>query len=565
MKTLKKYVNIYRGVRIPWLLLGIYLIVSLATSTFFVASTTMTADIIDAAQNAIKGQMLMEFILVLAGSAVLGIIEIYVSNLAFERIDKGIRVRLWTKLVHLPTRYYDEENGDSLVSRVTTDASQGHRCFEILFGLINTVYMAVISLVQLLRYSPELTAPLVLMLPLSLLFSMIFGKMSYAMGKKTQTSFAGTLSYLVERTRNLRLIKASLMEGEEVKRGTEKFNEQYRAGLFRIGTSAVWIAGGNLMDLAMMLIIFALGGMMVRRGTVTVGRLAGFYTLSTYLSIRLNSLITNYGEIKTVNGRVEKISQILSTPDEKRDGVTFDVSDADIIVEDISFSYGDRSALEHVSFRVPKGQITAIVGANGAGKSTMFKLFERMYDPDEGRLLFGKNDARIFAADSWRRSFAIVDQNSSLLSGSVRDNILYGVKRQVSEEELIQVAKDANVYDFVMATPGGFDAPVGMGGSNFSGGQRQCIAIARAMMRNPDYLLLDEATASLDAKSEQIVSSALTNLMRGRTTIMIAHNYSATRDATHIVVMKDGRVEAEGSPEELLETNDYYRAFAGRA
>ena len=129
----------------------------------------------------------------------------------------------------------------------------------------------------------------------------------------------------------------------------------------------------------------------------------------------------------------------------------------------------------------------------------------------------------------------------------------------------MQVAKLAGIYDFVMATPGGFDAPVGMGGGNFSGGQRQCIAIARAMMRNPDYLLLDEATSNLDAKSERQVSQALSNLMRGRTTVMIAHNYSATRQASHIIVLRDGRVEAEGTPAELLRTNAFYQDFVSKA
>ena len=232
------------------------------------------------------------------------------------------------------------------------------------------------------------------------------------------------------------------------------------------------------------------------------------------------------------------------------------------MAENVSFSYSDTPTLNGVNFRIPKGQITAIVGPNGAGKSTLFKLLERMYDPDSGMLRFGEEDIKKYDLSSWRGSFAIVSQDKPLLSGTVRENILYGVRRKVEEDELIRVAKLANIYDFVMATPGGFDAPVGMGGSNFSGGQRQCIAIARAMMRNPDYLLLDEATSNLDAKSEKMVSQALTNLMKGRTTVMIAHNYSATRDATHIVVMKDGKVEAEGSPEEMLASNEYYRAFA---
>ena len=231
----------------------------------------------------------------------------------------------------------------------------------------------------------------------------------------------------------------------------------------------------------------------------------------------------------------------------------------------MAFSYDARTALQDVSFRIPKGRITAIIGSNGAGKSTVFKLLERMYDPAEGQIRFGDTDVRSFELTSWRQSFAIVSQDKPLLSGTVRENILYGVRRKVSDEELEHVAKLANIYDFLMATPGGFDAQVGVNGSNFSGGQRQCIAIARAMMRNPDYLLLDEATSNLDAKSEQMVSQALKNLMAGRTTVMIAHNYSAVRDADHIIVMKDGKVEAEGTPEELMQTNEYYRTFATKA
>ena len=167
-----------------------------------------------------------------------------------------------------------------------------------------------------------------------------------------------------------------------------------------------------------------------------------------------------------------------------------------------------------------------------------------------------------FKLSSWRKSFAIVSQDKPILSGTVRDNIIYGVERPVSEEELIHVAKMANIYDFIMNTPGQFDAEVGPGGSNFSGGQQQCIAIARAMMRNPDYLLLDEATSNLDVKSEKLVTEALSNLMKNRTTILIAHNYSATVFADQVIVLCDGEIKGCGTPKELLETNEYYRTFA---
>ena len=231
-------------------------------------------------------------------------------------------------------------------------------------------------------------------------------------------------------------------------------------------------------------------------------------------------------------------------------------------MDHVDFAYGTQPVLKDLTVTIPKGKVTAIIGTNGAGKTTLFKLLERMYVPSSGVIKFGDTNIEEFSLSSWRKSFAIVAQDKPLLSGTVRENILYGVERKVSEEELVKVAKMANAYDFIMETPGGFDAQVGPGGSNFSGGQQQCIVIARAMMRNPDYLLLDEATSNLDVKSEQLVTAALQNLMKGRTTILIAHNHSATQFADQVIVMQGGKIEDCGTPEELLERSEYYQTFA---
>ena len=265
----------------------------------------------------------------------------------------------------------------------------------------------------------------------------------------------------------------------------------------------------------------------------------------------------------SINGVMVRIADILDSADESTEGAELARPDENLVVSNVSFGYRENEPiLKDVNCTIERGRITAVVGPNGAGKSTLFKLLERMYTPTEGEILFGNDNCETYNLDSWRRSFGIVAQDDMVMSGTVRENILYGVKRNVSDEELTAVAKMANIYDFVMETPGGFDAEVGVDGRNFSGGQRQCIAIARAMMRNPDYLLLDESTSNLDVKSESIVAKALANLMRGRTTVMIAHNYSATKMADRVIVMRDGSVEAEGTPEELLKTNEYYKIFA---
>ena len=562
MKRIKRYQNIFRGVRIPWVMLAVLLILSIIESHVFLEQTTLTADIIDASQKAINANQLVRFIVVLLVNSALSISINYINGWTDQKFSYGVRNKLWNKLMHLPTRYYDQESGDTLVSRVTTDSDHSATYFNIAIKFVSTVYASAVAVRQMYRYSPQLTFYMLIAMPILLTIAALVGKLSFTANKKAQVAFADALGYLVERTRNLRLIKAARMEHAEQQAGKKWFDRQFQVSLLSTTVNSLTAALIPIFGGIGIVVSFVMGGRLVQEGVITVGKLVGFYTLSGLISAHMLTFLQLYTSLKEANGRLDKVAELLETPDEKQEGIEFDVADADLVAENVSFSYSDAPTLNGVNFRIPKGQITAIVGPNGAGKSTLFKLLERMYDPDSGMLRFGEEDIKKYDLSSWRGSFAIVSQDKPLLSGTVRENILYGVRRKVEEDELIRVAKLANIYDFVMATPGGFDAPVGMGGSNFSGGQRQCIAIARAMMRNPDYLLLDEATSNLDAKSEKMVSQALTNLMKGRTTVMIAHNYSATRDATHIVVLKDGKVEAEGSPEELLASNEYYRTFA---
>lgn len=562
MKRIKRYQNIFREVRIPWVMLAVLLILNIVESHVFLEQTTLTADIIDTSQKAINANQLVRFIVVLLVNSALSISINYINGWTDQKLSHGVRNKLWNKLMHLPTRYYDQESGDTLVSRVTTDSDHSATYFNIAIKFVSTVYASAVAVRQMYCYSPQLTFYMLIAMPILLTISALVGKLSFTANKKAQVAFAEALGYLVERTRNLRLIKAARMEHAEQQSGKKRFDRQFQVSLLSTTVNSLTAALIPIFSGVGIVVSFVMGGRLVQEGVITVGKLVGFYTLSGLLSAHMLTFLQLYTSLKEANGRLDKVAELLETPDEKQEGIEFDVADADLVAENVSFSYSDTPTLNGVNFRIPKGQITAIVGPNGAGKSTLFKLLERMYDPDSGMLRFGEEDIKKYDLSSWRGSFAIVSQDKPLLSGTVRENILYGVRRKVEEDELIRVAKLANIYDFVMATPGGFDAPVGMGGSNFSGGQRQCIAIARAMMRNPDYLLLDEATSNLDAKSEKMVSQALTNLMKGRTTVMIAHNYSATRDATHIVVMKDGKVEAEGSPEELLASNEYYRTFA---
>ena len=280
------------------------------------------------------------------------------------------------------------------------------------------------------------------------------------------------------------------------------------------------------------------------------------------VSLQLMQFFMNVGSVSGTFGTMKKIAQIIDTDSEPDGGEPVPEVCADIEFDNVSFAYaGGSDVIKNLSVKIPMGKVTAVIGGNGAGKSTLFKLLLRLYEPKSGEIRFGGDGIGKYCLTDWRDRFAVVSQRNPLIGGTVRENIAYGLDREVSDEELAETARRANCYDCITAKPGGFNEDVGLGGSNFSGGQGQCISIARAMLRNADYLLLDEATGNLNVVSEAEVTGAMDELMRDKITIMIAHNYAVTRNADYIIVMKDGAVEAAGTPDELLKTNEYYRMF----
>ncbi len=562
IKVIKNYTKIFKNMKLPWMLLLLVVALSIVKSHVEVESVTLTASIIDGTKNSIDTGLLIKYVEFILISGFITIALTYISGLAFQKINLGVRLKLWNKMMRIKSRYYDSDNVDELVTRVTTDADCASNYFQVMIQLFTAVYAAIVAYQKLFAFQVKMASAVLLIIPVTIGITALYSFFTYKTGAKSRNRLAETMGYLAEHIRGLRIIKSFNMEEKEGEKASGLFHRQCKADIFLSYASMIQLGGMEVVGCACIVVSFLMGSYLVKSGELSVGMLVGFYTLSGLATVRMAEICTQFGSFSQNAGIVQKISRILEVEEEEEKGEELDIADEDINIEHVGFAYDEVPVLKDISCRIPKGKITAIVGTNGAGKSTLFKLLERMYEPDSGKIKFGDKDIYQFGLESWRRTFGIVSQEKPLLSGTVRDNILYGVERNVSEEELIYVAKMANVYDFVMEIPEQFDAQVGPGGSNFSGGQQQCIAIARAMMRNPDYLLLDEATSNLDVKSEQLVTEALKNLMKDKTTIMIAHNYSATVFADQVIVLCDGKVEDCGTPQELLERNEYYKTFA---
>lgn len=552
--------TVLSGVKIPWLLVLISTVCNFLVANAMVTSAVLTARVIDASGN-VNNSDLVDYILTLLWTFVLTVGASFCNNVMSEKINLGVRSKVWKKMLRLPMSYYDAESGESLVSRITIDCNRASAFIGVVIMTVSSIYGLYVAVKSMYGFSRELTLWSACLVPLLAIGVALTGKLVFRAQNKVYQSRSDATAYLLERVRNLRLVRTSNMVEDETAQGRGKFAIIFRANIKAMLCDNLMASFMGITPVALIVITFIVGGILAAKGEISTGVVIGFYSVSGMASIRISTLITVFGDLQAANGIFTKISRVLKADEEPSGGRPMDMPDEDITFDNVHFSYGDKQILSGVSCVLPKRRITAIVGENGAGKTTLFKLLERIYAPNNGKILFGDVDASAIDLKAWRGAFALVSQDRPLLSGTIRENMTYGCTREITDAELESAAKQAGIWELIQSLPDGFDTAVEANGGNFSGGQRQCIAIARAIMRNPDYLLLDEATSNLDAQSERQVSDALANLMQGRTTIMIAHSLAAISRADNIIVLKDGKVEAQGSPEEVAASSPSFRSF----
>lgn len=556
--SVKDYIRIFKGVRLPWLFFILIFVSAIASAVSSLFVTYFTGDMVDAQGN-IPTVQLLTFVAGYIGIGLCSAGSTIFQGVASERINLGLRQKLWRKIIYTKQSCYDKDSGETLVSRVTADCDYASKLFTTIISFISLLVSLGMFLVQMYTLNVRMSNYMMFLIPVSVLIGWGYSKLMYLIAQKKQAMLANATTYLIERTKELTLVKTSNSQDKETVRGTEMFEEQYKAEIQTGLMNALYVSMQTLYSILGILIPFAVGAGLVSQGLITSGQVIIFYGISTNVGLNFTNIVQYVGEIKQANGALARVIKTMELPEELLDqGMELDIPDADITFENVSFGYGKELVLKELSCQIPKHKVTAVIGVNGSGKSTMFKLLDRLYEPEKGKLLFGDTQAEAYNLHSWRKAFGIVAQGSPLMEGTIRENICYGCEREVSDEELTAVAKASHIYDFVHKLPEGFQTMITAGGQNLSGGQKQCIAIARAMMSSPDYLLLDEATCSLDVKSESAVMDALSQLMKDRTTVIIAHSLATIKNADHVIILRDGRVEGSGGPKEILRSSNNY-------
>lgn len=466
-------------------------------------------------------------------------------------VTRNLQNKLISRAVHLPMKAF-ERDASRIVSWITQDCTYANGLLTSIVGFITgvaSVYMSVTSL-------SAIDASLMFLVPIIIIYILfstwLEGKLMFLRERRGRRALSELTAYLAEHLGFFYQIRQLHSEQEELERGKEAIKRFYQADVYQALLTLVnGVVSGSLTNIITIL-VFVFGVPEVRAGKLTLSDLAAFqsYILIAYQS--LSSLPGLYTSLMYYNGQLFYISGLMSEKEEvyarKR---SMDMEDSDLEFVNVSFGYGEKPVLSDVSFIIPKGKVTVIAGQNGSGKTTLFKLIERFYTPDSGQIRFGECDVEEIHLQEWRQSIAYVLQEPQLFNGTIRDNINYGMDREVSEEETVSAARLACADEFIRALPGGYDFVIGDNGTRLSAGQRQRLAIARAVMLDPSYLLLDEATCNMDVYSEKSVTEALLNLMEGRTTVMISHDMSMLSKADHVVVLNNGTVEASGPREEV--------------
>lgn len=564
--SFKEFLGLIKMTEPNYLLLGIGMIFLVISSSIQVYVPKLASSLVNNFQKGVDYSLLGKVVGLFIFSALVSALGGTILGIFGENVIQNMRKRLWNKLTILKVSYFDSVKAGEISSRVVNDTNQVKQLLAVTFPqtvasvitVIGTVYM-------MIKMDWHMSLAMVIAVPVVILCMipvMAFGSKVSHIRQDAMSQFNGLAT---ETLSEIRLVKTSNAESQAQVRAANEVDR-----LFNVGKKEA-IFDASMQPIMMMVFMSMVFGLLaygmhrIAIGVMTIGTLMSFLMYLFNLIGAMPIIATLFSEVAKAAGSTRRVQELLSRePEDFESGQDIDLSEKTLSVKNVKFSYEDapeEPILTDISFTAQPNQVIAFAGPSGGGKSTIFSLIERFYEPAEGQIKFGNIDIKDIKLSDYRRQIGFVSQDSAIMAGTIRDNLTYGLAENFSDEQLWDVLELAYARKFVEEMSDKLNTEVGERGVKISGGQRQRIAIARAFLRNPKILMLDEATASLDSESEMKVQEALSNLMKGRTTLVIAHRLSTIVDADSIYFVEKGKVTGSGKHDELVSKHKTYAKY----
>ncbi len=567
-KQTQTIIKILKYIRRYWGFLGISILLSAVTVVCSLYLPLLTGDALDLIleKGLVDFQGVLEKLQIMGIMVVLTALAQWIMNVCNNKITynviRDVRKEAFQKLERLPLKYLDAHAYGEVVSRLITDVDQFAdgllMGFTQFFSGILTIFG---TLFIMFAISGRITVAVVILTPISLVVASFIAKKTFSMFKLQSETRGEQTAFIEEMVGNQKVVKAFSREDESL----EKFNEinarLEKCSLKAIFFSSITNPSTRFVNSIVYATVAVVGAFLAIGGGISIGNLSALLSYANQYTKPFNEISGVVTELQNALACARRVFELMEEEPEiadAPDAVVLEQADGEVILEDVSFSYlPNQKLIENLNLKVKPGQRIAIVGPTGCGKTTLINLLMRFYDVKDGAIRVNDIDIRNMTRKSLRSNYGMVLQETWLRSGTIRDNIVMG-KPDASDEEVIAAAKASHAHSFIKRLPDGYDTIVAEDGGNLSQGQKQLLCITRVMLCLPPMLILDEATSSIDTRTEIKIQEAFAHMMKGRTSFIVAHRLSTIREADVILVMKDGNIIEQGSHDELLKQNGFY-------